>query len=151
MQIKIQDLAEGVVSGVRVAKALPVTSRSDYFEWTANPICTYFQLEGMTGGFLVSHQKECRFDQVETHVDDEVFFFVSGVGLMLFMDYQDGVPDMETAQIVRIQPGTILTIEKGKGHFVAIAEGQDPVCAVVCAPPMEAPSLPLPESIWGVQ
>lgn len=150
MKIKIQDLADGVVSGVRVAQNLPITSQTDYFEWKANPLCTRFQSAEMTGGFLVSHHKSCQFDQAETHVDDEVFFFLSGVGLMLFVDYVDGKPDPATAQIVRIQPGTILAIEKGKGHFVCIAEGEEPVCAVVCAPPMEAPKVKLPEVIEGI-
>ena len=144
-------MAEGVVSGVKVAKDLPVTSQTDYFEWIANPICTTFQKPQSAGGFLVSHHKACKFDQAETHVDDEVFFFVSGVGLMLFVDYVDGQPNLSTAQIVRIQPGTILTVEKGKGHYVCIAEGDEPVCAVVCAPPMEAPSVKLSEIVEGIE
>lgn len=150
MKIKIQELAEGVVSGVRVAKGLPPTTQTDYFEWTANPLSTLFQSNEITGGFLVSHRKPCRFTKAETHVDDEIFFFLSGVGLMLFVDYKDGKPDMATAQIVRIHPGTVLVIEKGKGHFVCIAEGDEPVCSVVCAPPMDAPSVELDEEIEGI-
>jgi hypothetical protein len=35
---------------------------------------------------------------------------------------------METAQIVRIQPRMQLVIEAGEGHFIVVAESEEPVC-----------------------
>jgi len=40
------------------------------------------------------------------HIDAEMFYFVSGVALMLFIDVKDDQAVLETSQVVRIQPGT---------------------------------------------
>jgi oxalate decarboxylase/phosphoglucose isomerase-like protein (cupin superfamily) len=69
--------------------------------------------------------------------------------MMLFIDVHAQGPDLESAQIVRIQPGTQIIILKGKGHFVAVAEGDAPVEMIVVAPKMEAPRIKLPVPIEG--
>jgi quercetin dioxygenase-like cupin family protein len=75
-----------------------------------------------------------------------MFYFVSGVALMLFVDIKDGQVDLDTAQIVRVQPGTQLVIEAGKGHFVAVAESEAPVEMIVVSPKMG-----LAEAVEGVE
>ena len=55
---------------------------------------------------------------------------------------------MDTAQIVRIPAGTQLDIAAGKGHFVAVAEG-DTFKAIVVSPVQEAPRMDLAEEVIG--
>jgi oxalate decarboxylase/phosphoglucose isomerase-like protein (cupin superfamily) len=71
------------------------------------------------------------FTEVETHCDSEMFYFLFGVALMLFADLKDGQVDLETVQIVRIQPGAQIIIAAGKAHFVPAAADSPPVVAVV--------------------
>ena len=151
MKVRIQDIKAGLVRGVQVATDIPVTSYDEYFEFTMNPLSLNMDTNQVVGGIIISHQKECCFSIAENHIDNEMFFFLSGTGLMMFIDYdEEGEPDVRTAQIVRIRPGTILTIEKGKGHFVCIAEGEEPVISVVCAPMFEAPKKRLSEPVIGI-
>ena len=58
-------------------------------------------------------------------------------------------PVMDTAQIVRIPAGVTLEIEKGKGHFVAVAEDTT-YKAIVVSPVQAAPKVMLPEIIAGI-
>ena len=69
---------------------------------------------------------------------------------MPFMDIQDGVPLMDTAQIVRIYAGSQIIISAGKGHYVPVAEGDEPIIVVVVAPQMGDIKMALPEPIEGV-
>jgi oxalate decarboxylase/phosphoglucose isomerase-like protein (cupin superfamily) len=55
-----------------------------------------------------------------------MFYFVSGVALMLFADVKDGQANLETAQIVRIQPGMQIIVTPGKAHFVPVAADATP-------------------------
>lgn len=150
-QVPIQNLQPGLVKGVTVA--LPQDfkpSQNHYFEWSSAPLTARFATEDVTGGVLKAWRHEPVFTKAEVHIDDEMFYFLSGTALMMFVDYKDGVPDADTAQIVRIAPGTQLIIEKGKGHYVAVAEGTEPVLAVVVAPPMDAPNTDLSEPVLGI-
>jgi oxalate decarboxylase/phosphoglucose isomerase-like protein (cupin superfamily) len=90
------------------------------------------------------------FYEMENHIDTEMFYFVSGVALMLFIDVKNGKPDNDTAQIVRIQPGTQISIDVGKGHFMTVAEGSEPICAVVVSPKMDAPRMTLADPVEGI-
>ena len=83
------------------------------------------------------------------HIDREMFYFVSGEAIMFFIDVVDGRPDMASAQMARIQPGTQIVIDEGKGHFVAVANDSQPVYAVVVSPKMDAPRMTLPEAVSG--
>ena len=67
---------------------------------------------------------------------------------MLFVDIKAGKAVMESAQIVRIPAGTELSIDPGKGHFVAIAEG-DTMKALVVAPVQDSPRITLDETVCG--
>ena len=89
------------------------------------------------------------FKEVESHTSAEFFYFVSGVALLPFVDLKDGVADMKTLQIVRIQPGTQLIISAGKGHFVPVAEGAEPVQIVVVSPKVDAPRVSLADEVIG--
>jgi oxalate decarboxylase/phosphoglucose isomerase-like protein (cupin superfamily) len=149
--IKIQDLEPGLVDGVEVQMPSEAELyREAYFEWMASPLVAHFKTYDISGGILKAWHHEPVFREAEAHVDAETFYFVSGVALMLFVDYQDGQPDMETAQIVRIQPGTQIVISAGKGHFVAVAEGDEPVYMIVIAPKMDAPRVSLPNPVEGM-
>ena len=88
------------------------------------------------------------FTAIEYHEDAEQFYFTEGTALMLFIDIADGKPAMDTAQIVRIPAGTQLDIAAGKGHFVAVAEG-DTFKAIVVSPVQEAPRMDLAEEVIG--
>jgi oxalate decarboxylase/phosphoglucose isomerase-like protein (cupin superfamily) len=90
------------------------------------------------------------FREIETHGDAEMFYFISGTALMFLIDVEAGRPDMQTAQVFRIQAGTQLVIEAGKGHFIAVAESEAPVEMIVISPQMDAPRMGLPEEVEGV-
>jgi hypothetical protein len=150
-KVEINDLKPGLVKGIEVY--MPDTAepyKEQYFEWTASGIIAKFNSSEIGAGFLKTwHFAPC-FDKIETHVDSEMFNFVSGTALMMFIDLKNALPDMDTAQIVRISPGTQILIHPGKGHFVAVAEDSTPVCAIVISPVMDAPRMNLPELIQGV-
>ena len=149
-KIKIQNIENGLVNGIEVQMPESAeTCREAYFEWTATSLVGKMKTNEISGGVLRSWKHTPVFYEMESHVDTEMFYFVSGTALMLFIDMKDGKPDIETAQIVRIFPGTGLAISPGKGHFVAVAEGAEPVCAVVAAPRMEAPRQTLQEAVEG--
>jgi hypothetical protein len=68
---------------------------------------------------------------------------------MLFVDVKDGQADLDTAQIVRVRPGTQLVLTAGKGHFIAVAESEEPVKMIVVSPKMDAPRIGLAEVVEG--
>jgi len=149
-QIKIQDLAPKLVPGVEVQMpAVSAPYRESYFEWVGSSLVAKLQANEVSGGVLRAWRHIPVFREIETHIDSEIFYFISGVALMLFIDVKDGQPYCETAQVVRIQPGTQIVIPAGKGHFVPVAEGNEPVEIIVMAPKMDAPRMPLPVEILG--
>lgn len=149
-KINIQDLKPGLVRGLEVQMPLEVAGhKENYFEWAASSLIAKFRSTEISGGVLQTWHHVPVFNEIETHMDAEMFYFVSGVALMLFVDVKSGQPEMDTAQIVRIQPGTQVIIAAGKGHFVAVAESTESVYAVVISPKMDAPRMPLEETIEG--
>jgi hypothetical protein len=150
-KVHIQDLKPGEVKGIEVQMPTKMAGyKETYFEWTASSLIAKFNSTEVSGGILQAWHHVPVFHELETHTDAEVFYFISGVALMLFIDLKDGQPDMDTAQIVRIQPGTQIIISAEKGHFVAVAEGTEPVSAVVVSPRMDAPRMLLPELVEGI-
>jgi mannose-6-phosphate isomerase-like protein (cupin superfamily) len=150
-EVKIQDLAPGIVAGIQVQMPSPLPGcREAYFEWTASTLTSKFNTTEVSGGILRAWRYVPVFQELETHIDAEMFYFVSGVALMLFIDIKEDGLDLKTAQIVRIQPGTQIIISAGKGHFVAVAEDSEPVYAVVVSPKMDAPRMTLPETVAGI-
>ncbi|MCX7037754.1 MAG: hypothetical protein NT005_01215 [Spirochaetes bacterium] len=149
-EIRIQDLAVGLVPGVSVAMPGDEAYKEAYFEWTAAPLVATFKTRDISGGTLKAWKHAPLFSQVETHVDAEVFYFLSGTAIMLFADLKNGKPDMGSIRIVRIHAGTRIIIPESKAHFVPVAEGDTPVSVVVVAPKMDAPRIPLPEPVLGV-
>lgn len=150
-KISIQDLVPGLVGNIEVQ--LPATEagyKESYFEWTASSLMMSMNTTEVTGGILKAWHHTPVFFEVETHVDAEMFYFISGVALMLFVDMDNGKPVLDTAQIVRIKPGTQIIIPAGKGHFVAVAESSEPVNAVVVTPKMDAPRVSLTEPLEGI-
>ena len=127
-----------------------VPYRENYFEWFGSALISKFRTPEISGGALKAWHHAPVFREIETHVDVEMFYFVSGVAIMLFMDMDGEQPDLDSTQIVRIQPGTQIVISAGKGHFVAVAEGDKPVEMIVVAPKMEAPRMTLPTPVKGV-
>lgn len=149
-RIPIQDLTPGLVSGIEVQMNGAVTPYQEtYFAWSSSMLTSKFATSEISGGVLKTWHHVPVFHEIETHGDAEMFYFISGVAIMLFMDVQAQQPDLDSAQIVRIQPGTQIIISKGKGHFVAVAEGDTPVEMIVVAPKMEAPRITLPVSVEG--
>lgn len=150
-EIKIQDLVPGLVNGIDIQMpGEAITYRETYFEWTGSTLLAEFNKKDIGGGILKAWHNVPVFHEAETHIDAEMFYFVSGTALMMFIDYKDGQPDIETAQIVRIQPGTQLVIPAEKGHFVAVAEGDEPMYAIVVAPRMDAPRAALSMPLKGI-
>jgi mannose-6-phosphate isomerase-like protein (cupin superfamily) len=151
-KIKIQNLRSDLVKGVEVF--LPDESseyQETYFKWVASPLVVNFQKKEVSGGILEAWHHTPVFTEVETHCDNEMFYFLSGVALMLFADLKEGQVDLETAQIVRIQPGTQIIITAGKAHFVPVAKDSEHVVAVVVSPQMCAPRLALTEPVEGIK
>ncbi len=149
-KITIRDLAPGLVPGISVALPGDEPYKEAYFEWLASPLTTSFAASEVGGGTLKSWKSVPLFSQVETHIDAELFFFLSGTAIMIFADLAKGQPDMASIRIVRIQPGSRILIPAGKAHFVPVAEGDTPVSIVVVAPKMDAPRVALPEQVLGV-
>lgn len=150
-KIKIQDLVLGLVNGIEVN--IPTGSeayKETYFEWSANPLVARMASNEISGGTLRAWHHLPVFKEVETHVEAEMFYFVSGIALMLFADIRNGQPDMGTVQIVRVQPGTQIVIPAGKAHFVPVAESTEPVNIIVVSPKVDAPRLSLEISVQGV-
>lgn len=148
-KIIVQDLKPGLVQGVEASLPgeQPDVYCESYFNWAPSSLVTNMSSNKISGGVLTAWHHTPVFTEVETHVDSEMFFFNSGIALMLFMDIKDGIPDMNSAQIVRIQPGTQLIITAGKAHFVPVAESESPVNIIVVSPKMDAPRLTLSESL----
>lgn len=147
----IVDLTPGLVAGVQVE--LPGVAQrhcEGYFVWQANTLTATAKTRKMTGGILKAYPYQPVFTQMETHQDVEMFYFLQGIALMPFADVKDGQVDLDSIQIVRVYAGTQLLIVAGKAHFVAVAEGETPVLAVVQSPPMPAPRVNLPEPIAGI-
>ena len=150
-KIKILDIAPGLINGIEVHMPNDTeTYRETYFEWTPAGLAAMFNSKEICGGVLKAWRHLPAFREAETHADKEMFYFISGTAIMMFIDCKDGKPDITTAQIVRIQPGTQIVISAGKGHFVAVAEGAEPVVAVVAAPKMDAPRVALSEAVEGI-
>ena len=150
-KIIIQDLVPGLVDGVKVQVPDTVQSYKErYFEWSGSSLTACLSTNQVTGGVLKTWRHVPVFQEIEFHVDAEMFYFVSGVALLLFVDIKAGEPDLQSAQLVRVQPGTQIVISAGKGHFVPVAEGDDPVEIIVVAPKMDAPRMSLSEEIIGI-
>jgi hypothetical protein len=150
-KIKIQDLSPKLVPGIEVQMpAAVVPDRENYFEWTVSSLVAKMHTNEVSGGVLRAWRHAPVFREIETHIDAEMFYFVSGVALLLFIDVKDGQPDPETAKLVRVQPGTQIVISAGKGHFVPVADGDETLEVIVVAPKMEAPRMPLPVVIEGI-
>ena len=151
IEIPILDLEPGLVNGIDVQMPDAVMPyRDTYFEWYGSELVSRFRKSEISGGILKTWHHVPIFKEIETHVDVEMFYFLSGTAIMLFMDVKDAQPDLDSAQIVRIKPGTQIIIPAGKGHFVAVAETDEPVEMVVVAPKMEAPRMALPKPVEGI-
>lgn len=150
MKIKIQDLEHLAISGVSV-QTYPAQNEyaEAYFQWVPYDLQTSFQNPAAVSGRLTGWHHASVFTQVETHADDEMFFFTHGSCIMIFCDLKDGVPAMDTVQLARIPAGTQLIIQAGKAHFVPVAEG-DSFEAVLFAPQQDSPRVALPEAVEGV-
>lgn len=150
-QVKIQDLKPSLVSGIDVQMPDAINPYQElYFEWSCSSLMACFNTNLVTGGILKAWHHTPVFQEIETHIDAEMFYFLSGVALMLFVDVKDDQPVLETSQVVRIQPGTQIVISAGKGHFVAVAEGDEPLQMVVVAPRMAAPRILLPLAVQAI-
>ena len=150
-KIQIQDLTPDLVKGVEIL--MPVETpgyQESYFTWTASPLVAKFQKKEVSGGILEAWHHTPTFTEVETHCDNEMFYFLSGVALMPFVDVKDGQADLDTAQIVRIQSGTQIIIAAGKAHFIPVADSEH-VTAVVVSPKMDAPRVSLSEPVEGIK
>ena len=148
MNIKIQDLKKGTIRGVCVQEPDAVKPHCEnYFEWNESTLTADFQSIEISGGLLYSWHHTPNFSQIEYHDDCEMFYFISGAAIMLFIDIEHGEPVMSSAQIVRIKAGTQIIIDKMKGHFVPVSETDEPVKIVVVSPKMPAHRIILPEEI----
>ncbi|MBE0696733.1 MAG: hypothetical protein IH586_07405 [Anaerolineaceae bacterium] len=150
-KIQIQDLVPGLVAGVEVQMPYTVQPYKErYFEWSGSSLIACLSTNQVTGGVLKTWRHAPVFHEIESHVDAEMFYFVSGVALLLFVNIKAGEPDQQSAQLVRVQPGTQIVIPAGKGHFVPVAEGDDPVEIIVVAPKIDAPRMLLHEEMVGI-
>ena len=146
--IKVHDLKEGLVANIRIQLPGEVQiEKEQYFEWEPSNLIAMFNSTAIRGGILRSHGSKVEFDEVETHIDTELFLFLEGTALMPFVDLSDDQPLMDTMQIVRIQSGTQISIPPGKGHYVPVPENDIPLKIIVIAPEMGDISIKLPEPV----
>ena len=150
MEVQIQDIAQMRISGVSV-QGYPAQNEyaEAYFRWVPYNLKTGFQNPAAVSGCLTGWHHAPVFTQVETHADDEMFFFTQGSCIMIFCDLKDGSPDMDSVQLARIPAGTQLIIQAGKAHFVPVAEG-DCFEAILYAPEQDSPRVSLPEMVEGI-
>lgn len=151
-QVKIIDLEPGLINGVEVSFMKPDdTYKENWFEWTATKLTAEFKGNKVTGGVLNAWKHAPVFTEMEYHEDAEMFYFISGTALMPFAEIIDGKIAMDSVRVVRIRPGTQIVIQAGAAHFVAVAEDDTPLVAVVAAPPMDAPRIPMTEAVAGIK
>jgi mannose-6-phosphate isomerase-like protein (cupin superfamily) len=151
-KVLIQNLSPDLVNGIQVQ--LPDAGEIEkelYFEWSPSNLITQFKTNSISGGLLSSSKSEPIFKEIESHIDAEMFYFISGTAFMLFIDIKNNKPIIGTAQIVRIQQGTQLIIPAGKGHFVPVPEGDDSIEIIVVAPKMGDIKAKLPMPIEGIK
>lgn len=150
MKTPIRDIREMKIAGVEV-QSYPVENEyiETYFKWVPYHLQAAFAKNETIVGYLKGWHHAPVFTEVETHTDNEVFYFVHGACLMLFCDLEQGTPVMESMQLARIEPGTQIIVHAGKGHFVPVAV-EDSFDAVVYAPDQQAPRVQLPEVVEGV-
>lgn len=152
MKVDITDIGNTKIKGVRVFLPENETAGPEkYFEWRESALTAKFESSEVSGGVLNAWHHALEYEEAEYHRDEEMFYFVTGTAIMMFVDLCNNEADLSTVQVVRIQKGTQLIIEKGKGHFVAIAEGDEPVKMIVVAPKMPAPRIKLKEKIQAVR
>ncbi|WP_434579186.1 hypothetical protein [Thermoanaerobacterium thermosaccharolyticum] len=152
IRVPIQDLESDIIKDVEVflpSDKLNVYEES-YFSWAASPLIAKINSNNISGGILKAWHHVPVFNEIETHAEPEMFYFISGIALMLFIDLVDEIPNLDTAQIVRIRPGTQLIISKGKGHFIPVAESEEPVHIIVVSPRVDAPKIQLSTSIGAL-
>lgn len=120
-----------------------------YFTWQPMGPCGDYHTMQIGGGYLVAYRHVPEYREIEYHEDTEIFYFTSGDVVMPFCTIRDGVPDMQTLQIVYIPEKTQLILEPGTGHFVPVAANGLTAQIVVVAPKMDAPRLSLPTPVVG--
>lgn len=150
MNIKITDIKDTKLENVEVYLNSDAPYQETFFEWAASPLTAKFNSSEISGGVLTCWHHTYTFNEVEYHVDKEMFYFTQGTAIMLFVDQKAGAVDMSTAQMVRIPAGTQIIIGAGKAHFVSIAEDNTPLNIVVVSPKMDAPRYTLPETVTGI-
>lgn len=147
MKLKIKDIGESEVKGVRFLNTGSCGPyREKYFEWTPFPMVSLFHNNSVMMGVLEGWHHVPAFTEIEYHEDRELFFFIEGTALMLFVDIENGATDMDSLEMIRIPAGTQMEIEQGKGHFVPVAEGGY-FKALVVSPVQDAPRIKLGEMI----
>jgi hypothetical protein len=78
-KIKIVDIMPGLISGVTVQ--MPSTApvyKENWFEWTATTLQSPIKSNIVVGGILKAWTHTPVFTEMETHIDAEMFYFVSG-------------------------------------------------------------------------
>lgn len=151
MKVRISDSRNVSIEGVRFCHMEECgVHRERYFTITAMGLHTAFQSgEDVVCGVLEGWHHVPKFDVLEIHKDAETFLYTDGVALMPFCDIVDGKPDLSTAQIVRIEAGTQVEVSAGKGHFVAVAQG-DHFRTIVYCPDQPAERIFLEELIEAI-
>ena len=152
MKVSICDSRSASIPGVRFGYIADCdVHRESYFTITPLGLHSTFQsADNVVCGMLEGWHHVPEFHVLETHKDVETFVYTDGVALMPFCDIVDGKPDLSTAQIVRIEAGTQVEVAAGKGHFVAVAEG-DHFRTLVYCPDQAAEWIALTEAIEGVK
>ena len=148
MKVIICDSHSASIPGVRFSHITDCeVYREKYFTITPLGLHTAFQsAENVVCGVLEGWHHVPKFNVLETHNDTETFVYTDGVAHMPVCDIVDGKPDLSTAQIVRIEAGTQVEVSAGKGHFVAVAEG-DHFRTLVYCPNQKAERIFMEEAI----
>ena len=148
--IPISQIKDCAVTGVHFAQPTEVACyRESYFTWQPMELGGLFQESPVSGGYLYTRRHPPEYRELEYHTDMEIFYFVKGDVIMPFCTLRNGMPDMQTLQLIYIPENTQLVIEKNVGHFVPVAANCETASIVVVAPKMDAPRVPLPYPVRG--
>ena len=150
-EIQVESIKDANLTGVRIQ--LPEEERTyseSYFEWHESKLTANFNTNEVSGGVVNMWHHKYKYDKVEWHRDEEMFYFVDGDAVMLFADLDGDKVNPDTIQIVTIPEGTQIIIEARKAHFVPTLRGDGKGKMIVCCPKMDAIMVNLEESVLGV-
>lgn len=125
--------------------------QEDYFYWKGSVRTVDFKTNRIMTGTMKTWHRTPVFQKLEYHEDYEKFVFLAGNALFPVADTKDGAVCDDSFRVLRVTPGTEVTVPPGKAHFMPVAEGDEPVCITVVCPEMPFHHVFLKEEVQAVE